>query len=125
MTHEIVGTHAWCANCGGEPPADLLTLARTARHHAEPPHAFLALAHCCACAEGVCPCGGYVTVADLEALADAFGDAADFDTFTGRVGARPFRREVYWEAAMVSQVLHADHQSPCWGAGPPIVVCEA
>ena len=72
-----VGWHvAWstCEWCHAAPPADLEALIVSAFDDLEGVAITLRLVHCCQCREQHCPCGGYVPLADLQALVDAFDD---------------------------------------------------
>jgi hypothetical protein len=77
---DLVGWHAdWstCRWCQGTPPADLEALiVRTSGDLGDVAH-MLTLVHCCDCWEQHCPCGGYVSLTDLQALVEAFGDTSD------------------------------------------------
>ena len=76
---DLVGWQAdWstCRCCHAAPPAALEALIVHASADGGDPATCLALAHCCDCWEQECPCGGYVALADLQALVDAPGFCA-------------------------------------------------
>src|SRR5215475_8783838 len=64
-----------CEACGWQVPAPLFELALAVDCPGHSAGDFLEFAHCCACVQDRCACGGAVTVEDLAALLAAFGDA--------------------------------------------------
>jgi hypothetical protein len=98
-----------CDVCGWPFPVYLVEVAL--RWHCPEASAgvFLRIAHCCACAQAGCACGGYLTLDEIHALSAAFTEANPEDD-------GPFE----WTVAMVFQDMHADHRFD----QHPLVLCQ-
>ena len=107
---DLVGWQAdWatCRNCHGAPPAALEALIVHASADGGDLATCLALAHCCDCLTQHCPCGGYVALADLQALVDA----------PGYVASTPPSGQDWCDALVLAE---AGHAACCLAAHPPV-----
>jgi hypothetical protein len=55
----VLAAFAICTDCGGSRPPALLSVALATCPQSHVVVNFLHMAHCCACVQGACPCGGY------------------------------------------------------------------
>jgi hypothetical protein len=88
-----------CDTCGWQVSAPLFELALAVHCPGHSAEDFLAFAHCCACVQDRCACGGAVTVEDLAALLAALGDTPT-----------PPRLVDWWDAVWAYDATHPAHR---------------